>query len=63
MMEAETLFETLDYYAVLTRLIAGEDLIGFSRRESFKSYMKATKPENRRRKTKGTKRKERKRKI
>jgi hypothetical protein len=39
MMEAETVSETLDCNAVLTRLIAREDFIAFSRRESFKYYI------------------------
>jgi hypothetical protein len=38
MMEAETVSETLGYNAILTRLIAREDLTAFNRRESFKSY-------------------------
>jgi hypothetical protein len=38
MMEAETVSETLDYNAILTRLITWEDFIAFSRRESFKSH-------------------------
>jgi hypothetical protein len=37
-MEAETVFETSDYNTILTRLIAQEDFISFSRRENFKSY-------------------------
>jgi hypothetical protein len=39
MMETETVTETLDNSAILTRLIARDNLIAFSRRESFKSYI------------------------
>jgi hypothetical protein len=39
MMEAETTSETLDCNSILTPLIAREDFIAFSRRESFKSYI------------------------
>jgi hypothetical protein len=38
MMEAERASETLDCSSILTRLVAREDFIAFSRRESFKSY-------------------------
>jgi hypothetical protein len=37
-MKAETFSKTFDYNAILTRLIAREDFIAFSHRESFKSY-------------------------
>jgi hypothetical protein len=39
MMEAEMVSETLGFYPQLTRLVAREDFIEFSRRESFKSYI------------------------
>jgi hypothetical protein len=35
MMEAETVPGMLDHNSILTRMIAREDLIAFSRRESF----------------------------
>jgi hypothetical protein len=38
MMEAEKISETVGFYPELTRLVAREDFIEFSRRESFKSY-------------------------
>jgi hypothetical protein len=38
MMEAERASETLDCSSVLTRLVAREDFIAFSRRESLKAY-------------------------
>jgi hypothetical protein len=38
MMEADMVSETLGFYPQLTRLVAREDFIEFSRRESFKSY-------------------------
>jgi hypothetical protein len=37
-MEAEKSSETLDYSTLLSRLVAREDFIAFSRREIFKSY-------------------------
>jgi hypothetical protein len=37
MMEAEMVSETLGFYPQLTRLVARENFIEFSRRESFKS--------------------------
>jgi hypothetical protein len=40
MMETEMVPETLVTFKQLTRLIAGEDFINFSRRESFESCMK-----------------------
>jgi hypothetical protein len=39
MMEAERASETLDCSSIMTRLVAREDFIAFSRRESLKSYM------------------------
>jgi hypothetical protein len=39
MMEAERASETLDCSSILSRLVAREDFIAFSRRESFKSYI------------------------
>jgi hypothetical protein len=39
MMEMEMVFETLGFYPQLIRLVAQEDFIEFSHRESFKSYM------------------------
>jgi hypothetical protein len=39
MMMTEMVFETLVQYGYLTRLIAREDDIKFSRRESSKTYM------------------------
>jgi hypothetical protein len=47
MMEAERASETskwyytptLEYNSILTRFVAQEDFIAFSRRESFKSYI------------------------
>jgi hypothetical protein len=38
MMEAEIVSETLGFFPQLTRIVAREDFIAFSRRESFKSY-------------------------
>jgi hypothetical protein len=38
-MEAEAVSETLDINAILTWLIAREDLITLSRRKSFRSYI------------------------
>jgi hypothetical protein len=40
MMEAERASETLNSSSILTRLVAREDFIAFSRRESLKSYKK-----------------------
>jgi hypothetical protein len=40
MMEAETVSETLGTNHILTRLIFQEDLIAFSRREIFKTYIR-----------------------
>jgi hypothetical protein len=37
-MEAEMFSETLGFYPQLTRFVAREDLIEFSRRENFKSH-------------------------
>jgi hypothetical protein len=37
MNEAEMVSETLGFYPQLTRLVAREDFIEFSRRESFKT--------------------------
>jgi hypothetical protein len=37
-MTSETVSETLDYKAILTCLIAREDFIAYSRRESLKFY-------------------------
>jgi hypothetical protein len=37
-MDSEKASETLDYISILTRLVAWEDFIAFSRSESFKSY-------------------------
>jgi hypothetical protein len=39
MMEAEMVSETLDFYPQLTQLVAQEDFMEFSRRESFNSYI------------------------
>jgi hypothetical protein len=39
MMEAERASETLDCSSILTRLVAREDFVAFSRRESLKSYI------------------------
>jgi glutaminase len=41
MMAAETVSETLNRNSILTWLIARQDLIAFSRHESFKSYFTA----------------------
>jgi hypothetical protein len=41
-MEAQIISETLDYSAILTRLIAWEYFITYSHRESFKSYRVGT---------------------
>jgi hypothetical protein len=38
MMEAEMVSETLGFFPQLTLLVAREDFIEFSRRESFKSF-------------------------
>jgi hypothetical protein len=38
MMEAKMVSETLGFYPQLAWLVAREDFIEFSRRESFKSY-------------------------
>jgi hypothetical protein len=37
-MEADIVSETLHYNSILARLIAPEDFIAFSHRESFESY-------------------------
>jgi hypothetical protein len=41
LMEAEKYCETSDCCSKLKRLVAREDFIAFSRRESFKSYLEA----------------------
>jgi hypothetical protein len=40
MIEAKMVSETLGVYPQLTRLVTRDDFIEFSRRESFKSYIK-----------------------
>jgi hypothetical protein len=42
MMETEMVSEMFGFYPQLTQLVAQEDFIEFSRRESFKSYIKAS---------------------
>jgi hypothetical protein len=44
MMEAEMVSETLGFYPQLTRLVAREHFMEFSRRESFKTCTKETIP-------------------
>jgi hypothetical protein len=38
-METESVYETLAFNRILTRLIARENVIAFIRRESFKSHI------------------------